>query len=173
MGWVDNLSGNLGLIFTTAHDLVVGDIITIDKDNKTINPSYDGTASVVQVVSANEIKTDVSYGYNPYITATLVPYNSYTQNGGSGLVMGGTTQTTYFNIIGTNVGTTRYRQITINDATMGYPVLGGLYTCEWEVLSGSLPAGAGLYCWAGLNGNFFTPGSRTADFSIPAGTRVS
>jgi hypothetical protein len=53
-----NVSGNMGLTFSTAHDFVVGDIITINKDNKNFNPQYDGTCSVASVVNAVSIKTD-------------------------------------------------------------------------------------------------------------------
>jgi hypothetical protein len=57
-----NESGYVGLTFSTAHGLLVSDIITIDKTNKQINPSYDGTASVTQVINTYEVKTDVAWG---------------------------------------------------------------------------------------------------------------
>jgi hypothetical protein len=62
--WSDTyfLSGNLGLTFSTPHGLELGDIITLDKDNKTVNPSYDGTCSVTQVVDTRLIKTDKAWG---------------------------------------------------------------------------------------------------------------
>lgn len=53
-----NVSGNMGLTFSTTHEFIAGDIITIDKDNKNYNPQYDGTCSVVSVVNSYSIKTD-------------------------------------------------------------------------------------------------------------------
>jgi hypothetical protein len=60
-----NLSGKVGLTFSAAHEFAVGDILILDKDNKTINQSYDGTCSVTQVVNAFQIKTDINYGVAP------------------------------------------------------------------------------------------------------------
>jgi len=40
---------NVGLTFSTAHGLTAGDIITVNKTNKQVNISYDGTASVISV----------------------------------------------------------------------------------------------------------------------------
>lgn len=54
-------SGYLGLTFAVPHNMVVGDIIVINKDNKTLDPSYDGTASVLAIVNSYEIKTSKSY----------------------------------------------------------------------------------------------------------------
>ena len=56
-----NVSGNMGLTFSTAHDFLVGDIITINKDNKNYNPQYDGTCSVASVVNNVSIKTDKAF----------------------------------------------------------------------------------------------------------------
>ena len=56
-----NVSGNMGLTFSTIHDFVTGDIITISKDNKNYNPQYDGTCSVVSVPNTYSIKTDKTY----------------------------------------------------------------------------------------------------------------
>ena len=39
--------GLLGLTFSTAVDLQIGDLIRIDKDDKSLNPQYDGTASII------------------------------------------------------------------------------------------------------------------------------
>lgn len=54
--------GNLGLSFSTAPGLLPGDLIIIDKDNKFVNPSYDGTASVIGTQSATQIILDIAYG---------------------------------------------------------------------------------------------------------------
>lgn len=53
---------NLGLTFSNGHSYVVGDIITIDKTNKLINPQYDGTASVISVVNNKLLITDKIFG---------------------------------------------------------------------------------------------------------------
>lgn len=47
------------------HEFAVGDILILDKDNKTINQNYDGTCSVTQVVNSYQIKTDIPYGVAP------------------------------------------------------------------------------------------------------------
>jgi len=60
-----NLTGKVGLTFSAVHNLQVGDILILDKDNKTINQSYDGTCSVTQVVNTFQIRTDINYGLTP------------------------------------------------------------------------------------------------------------
>lgn len=60
-----NLSGRVGLTFSSVHNLQVGDILILDKDNKTINQSYDGTCSVIQVVNTFQVRTDIVYGIAP------------------------------------------------------------------------------------------------------------
>lgn len=52
-----SVSGNLGLTFSSAHDLSVGDIITINKTNKNYNPQYDGTCSITSIVNTYSFKT--------------------------------------------------------------------------------------------------------------------
>lgn len=52
----------VGLTFSTPHKLSVGDAIEIEMDNPDLNPSYNGEARVVQVISDNEIITDIDYG---------------------------------------------------------------------------------------------------------------
>lgn len=58
------ISGFLGLTFSVAHGFAVGDVITIDKDNKSINPSYDGTASITAVPNIYTVKTNKPWGTN-------------------------------------------------------------------------------------------------------------
>jgi hypothetical protein len=60
-------SGFLALTFSTPHGLTAGDILILDKDNKTINPQYDGTCSVNLVINPTQIRTDKTYGtlYTP------------------------------------------------------------------------------------------------------------
>jgi hypothetical protein len=52
----------VGLTFSQPHKLVVGDIINIEMDEQTINQSYNGETRVSQVLSDNEIVTDIDYG---------------------------------------------------------------------------------------------------------------
>ena len=55
-------SGSVGLTFSTPHGLAVGDLITINKTDKTINPQYDGEHYVTEVVNDYQIKTDIDWG---------------------------------------------------------------------------------------------------------------
>lgn len=60
-----NSSGFLALTFSSPHNLQVGDVLILDKDNKTINQQYDGTCSVSQVINTVQIRTDLTYGVAP------------------------------------------------------------------------------------------------------------
>lgn len=53
--------GKLGLTFSSNHDLQTGDLIYINKDDKTLNAPYDGTASVTSVINTKSFVTDVNY----------------------------------------------------------------------------------------------------------------
>jgi len=53
-------ASKLGITFPTAHNLLVGDVIQISKDDKTVNYEYDGTASVVSVYGLS-IDTNKNY----------------------------------------------------------------------------------------------------------------
>jgi len=55
-------AGSVGLTFSEPHGLVVGDLITINKANKAINPQYDGEHYVTEVVNPYQIKTDIDWG---------------------------------------------------------------------------------------------------------------
>ena len=57
-------SGNVGLTFSTPHGLFVGDLITINKTIKSINPQYDGDHYVTSVVNDYQIVTDIEWGSN-------------------------------------------------------------------------------------------------------------
>jgi hypothetical protein len=57
-------SSKVGLTFSAPHMLNVGDIITIDKDDKTINPQYDGEVTVLDVPNEYQIITDLDWGSN-------------------------------------------------------------------------------------------------------------
>ncbi len=51
-------SGKVGLTFSTPHGLTTGDVITINKDDKTINAGYDGDHIVTSVVNDYQIVID-------------------------------------------------------------------------------------------------------------------
>jgi len=58
-------SGGVGLQFatnSTPHGLVVGDLITVDKNNKSLNPQYDGDHNVLEVINNYQVVIDVDYG---------------------------------------------------------------------------------------------------------------
>ena len=57
-------SGSVSLTFSTPHGLAVGDLIKIDKSDKTINPEYDGEHYVTEVINPYQIKTDIDWGSN-------------------------------------------------------------------------------------------------------------
>lgn len=65
--------GFVGLTFgATAHNLSEGDIIEIDKDNKSINLSYDGVTKITKVVDDYLIVTDKGWGENTTAETGLV-----------------------------------------------------------------------------------------------------
>jgi hypothetical protein len=55
-------ASKVGLTFSYPHRLNVGDIIVIDKTDKTVNPSYDGEATVLEVPNEYQITTDIKWG---------------------------------------------------------------------------------------------------------------
>jgi hypothetical protein len=58
-------SNGVGLQFSTSstpHGLVVGDLITVDKNNKSLNPQYDGEHNVLEVVDNYKVIIDVDFG---------------------------------------------------------------------------------------------------------------
>lgn len=56
-------SGFVGLSFSIAPGFQVNDLITIDKDDKSVNAYYDGTASVTGLTNSNKlIITDIPWG---------------------------------------------------------------------------------------------------------------
>ncbi len=50
-----NPDGNLSILFENDHNLKVGDLIIIDKDNKSLNLQYDGEATVIEIVDNRRI----------------------------------------------------------------------------------------------------------------------
>lgn len=65
-GFIDTYytSGKVGLTFSTPHGLAVGDVITIDKTNKNINPQYDGETTIIEVPHDTLAVTDLDWGQN-------------------------------------------------------------------------------------------------------------
>ena len=61
-------SSYLGLTFSTLHDFEVGDLIIVDKTNKTFNSGYDGTCSVTNIVGSYSIRTDKTYDTTSILT---------------------------------------------------------------------------------------------------------
>ncbi len=55
-------SGKVGLTFSSPHGLAINDTITIDKNNKDINPQYDGQTTVTEIVNEYQIVTDLDWG---------------------------------------------------------------------------------------------------------------
>lgn len=93
--WSDTyfVSGNLGLTFSTPHGLQVGDALILDKDNKQINISYDGTCSVIQVVNPYLIQTNKPWGENSSNeTGTIISLQRLTATSSSRYTWNGTRQ---------------------------------------------------------------------------------
>jgi len=59
--WID---GKVGLTFSTPHKLILGDTILVDKNDKTINPQYDGETTVVSILNDYSIVTNLDWGIN-------------------------------------------------------------------------------------------------------------
>jgi hypothetical protein len=58
----ETYGGKVGLTFSGKHGLSVGDTILIDKDNKNINPQYDGETTIDNVINDYHIVTALSWG---------------------------------------------------------------------------------------------------------------
>jgi hypothetical protein len=57
--------GYVGLTFgLTAHGFLPGDLITIDKEDKTINPQYDGNHTITKIIDNYLAITDINWGDN-------------------------------------------------------------------------------------------------------------
>jgi hypothetical protein len=56
-----NVSGFMGITFSAIHDYIVGDILTLNKNNKNFNPQYDGTCSVVSVPNIYSVRTNKAF----------------------------------------------------------------------------------------------------------------
>jgi hypothetical protein len=73
-GFVDTVfsSGKVGLTFSTPHGLAVGDVITIDKTNKNINPQYDGETTIIEVPHDTLAVTDLDWGQNSSFESGII-----------------------------------------------------------------------------------------------------
>lgn len=71
-------NGKVGLTFSTPHGLAVGDVITIDKTNKSVNPQYDGETTVIEVPSDTFIITDLNWGQNTTYEAGKITTDLHT-----------------------------------------------------------------------------------------------
>lgn len=58
----ETFGGRVGLTFSGKHGLAVGDTILVDKDNKNINPQYDGETTIDNVINDYHIVTALSWG---------------------------------------------------------------------------------------------------------------
>lgn len=57
--------GNVGLTFgSVKHELKIGDVIEIDKDDKTVNPQYDTKTEVIEVIDNYLVITSLPWGEN-------------------------------------------------------------------------------------------------------------
>lgn len=67
------LDGYVGLSCSSIDNaLLPGDLIEIDKDDKTINPQYDGYWSVTKLSSPGIVKTNIPWGVNSTLEGGLV-----------------------------------------------------------------------------------------------------
>jgi hypothetical protein len=139
-----SVSGYMGLTFSTIQDFVVGDIITINKDNKNYNPQYDGTCSVTSVLNSYSIKTDKAFsstllaGESGYITnqfrITGTSSDLYTWNGTRQYTERTKDFTQY--IIGTVSAGTAGKFLTNYDVNVAKPIR----LDDYETLSVILPS---------------------------------
>lgn len=58
----ETYGGRVGLTFSGKHGLAVGDTILVDKDNKNINPQYDGETTIDNVINDYHVVTALSWG---------------------------------------------------------------------------------------------------------------
>lgn len=64
--FIDTVYSNakVGLTFSNPHGLSIGDVITINKLDKSINPQYDGETKIVEVPHDTLVVTDLDWGQN-------------------------------------------------------------------------------------------------------------
>ena len=69
---VFNSSGFVGLSFSSNPGFKVNDIININKDNKNVNPQYDGTASITSILGTFSVKTNLIFVTSSYPETGLI-----------------------------------------------------------------------------------------------------
>ena len=67
--------GYVGLTFSTPHTLAKGDLVTIDKTDKTINSQYDGEWKVLSIVNNYHIIVDIPWGSNSMLESGSLTVN--------------------------------------------------------------------------------------------------
>jgi len=87
----DTAPNTLGLTFSTSHGLVVGDKVIIDKDDKNINPQYDGESEVIAVLNENSLIINKAFGQSSTSESGLIK-----RKWGTGIIQ-------YFNFNDNNV----------------------------------------------------------------------
>jgi hypothetical protein len=71
--YISNSQYSLGLTFgATAHGFAVGDLISIDKSDKLLNPQYDGNATVIDVIDEHLILVDKNFGASSTLEGGVV-----------------------------------------------------------------------------------------------------
>jgi hypothetical protein len=65
-------NGYVGLSFSSPHGFLIGDLIFIDKDDSTINPQYNGDATVTSIVDDYLVVIDKTWGSNSTLESGLV-----------------------------------------------------------------------------------------------------
>jgi hypothetical protein len=70
-----NYFGYVGLTFSTPHRLTKGDLVTINKTDKTINPQYDGEWPVLSIVNNYHIIVDIFWGSNTFLEGGSLTVN--------------------------------------------------------------------------------------------------
>lgn len=56
--------GHVGLLTDLPHDVKVGDMVSVNKTDKTLNPEYDGEAKVLEVINPNLFIIEKGWGKN-------------------------------------------------------------------------------------------------------------
>ena len=64
--------GYVGLSFSATHSFLSGDLIFIDKDDASINPQYNGNATITSVVDDHLVVIDKTWGSNTTLESGLV-----------------------------------------------------------------------------------------------------
>ena len=65
----------MGLTFSTPHTLTKGDLVTINKTDKTINSQYDGEWKVLSIVNNYHIIVDIFWGSNTFLEGGSLTVN--------------------------------------------------------------------------------------------------